>query len=203
MNVEHIKDAIGRLRLHLATVTEGARCPCTGCEIERRYLLDRVPDLVKENARLRNTLSLVSRELSASTDHRSPMLRTAIDLAMSWEAPSSAVKTSNGGPAAPDLDAELAPGTGSGVHRYYIVSLSRSRQAHAAATFWGPDARGYTIDVDKAGRFTDREVAKYGSPDAITIECGAVLVVTTNNMLNTRHLDSLTSGAVIVNGSAS
>lgn len=93
---------------------------------------------------------------------------------------------------------KFAPGPGSGTTRYYLVSLSRSRQAHTAATFWGPDARGYTLDVDKAGRFTDREVAKYATIDSITIECGAVQAVAMSNMLNTRHLDALTSGAVIV-----
>lgn len=81
--------------------------------------------------------------------------------------------------------------------RFYLLSLSRSTQPHAAMTFWAPDARGYTGSLSEAGKFTDREVAKYASRDSLAIPCGAVQAVVMNDMVSHRHIDSLKAVALI------
>lgn len=48
--------------------------------------------------------------------------------------------------------------------QYLILSKSRSQ---GIAMWWRPDQRGYTTDVDKAGRYSEEESASIvrGAPD--------------------------------------
>lgn len=57
--------------------------------------------------------------------------------------------------------------------RYYLLSLSRSK-GQPLLVWWRPDAKGYTGDLDEAGRYTDREIERYRSMTAVPVPCEAV-----------------------------
>lgn len=48
--------------------------------------------------------------------------------------------------------------------QYYIVSKKHMKKNEQNILLWGTDFCGYTIDVDKAGKYTETEVrAHYGN----------------------------------------
>lgn len=56
---------------------------------------------------------------------------------------------------------------------YYFISVDRSR-SNDLIIFWGPDAGGYTFNVNNAGRYTEEQVKSRWHRE---IENGTILAV--------------------------
>lgn len=56
--------------------------------------------------------------------------------------------------------------------KYLIAHIGHTIKEHEHISWWNPDSRGYTICIDKAGRYDEseaRSICKYGSCIAIPV----------------------------------
>lgn len=65
---------------------------------------------------------------------------------------------------------------------YIIAHIGHTLKSHEHVTWWKPDSRGYTICIDKAGRYSEgaaRSVCQYGGSIAVPVGAAESLVRST------------------------
>ena len=65
---------------------------------------------------------------------------------------------------------------------YLIAHIGHTLKGHEHVTWWKPDSRGYTICIDKAGRYTEEEaraICQYGSSIAVRVQAVEPLALST------------------------
>jgi hypothetical protein len=56
---------------------------------------------------------------------------------------------------------------------YLIAHIGHTNKEHEHVTWWKPESRGYTICIDKAGRYSEdeaRSICQYGSCIAVRVQ---------------------------------
>jgi hypothetical protein len=65
---------------------------------------------------------------------------------------------------------------------YLIAHIGHTLRGHEHITWWKPESRGYTICIDKAGRYSEekaRSICQYGSCIAVRLQAVEPLALTT------------------------
>ncbi len=66
--------------------------------------------------------------------------------------------------------------------KYLIAHVEHTHKEHEHVTWWKPDSRGYTICIDKAGRYSEeeaRDICRHGSCIAVPEQLAESLALST------------------------
>jgi hypothetical protein len=79
---------------------------------------------------------------------------------------------------------------------YLIVSEHPPTNEKDLLLFWAPDQRGYTVDVDKAGRYDEEAARRITESGTQRMVREADVLAKSRRTVNVEHLEDLAPGMV-------